>query len=227
MCYIVIVMLIRYLGHSSFKVRGSEGAVITDPYENKVVGLELPRMSAEVVTVSHDHEDHNAAERVQGTSNRKEPFVITKPGEYEASEISVIGVSSKHDDEDGSKRGDNIIFTFKLDGIWVAHLGDLGHKLSSRQINKIGAIDVLMLPVGGEYTIGPKMAMEVVKSLSPSIVIPMHYKVKGMNKQFDKLVTVDEFLEKASLNGVDRLDKLSIGSRNQLPEETEVIVMEM
>lgn len=219
-------MLIRYLGHSSFKVRGSEGAVITDPYDNKAVGLELPRMSAEVVTVSHDHDDHNAADRVQGTSDRKEPFVIDKPGEYEASGVSVIGVQSFHDDKEGSERGDNIIYVFKLDDIWVCHLGDLGHTLSNSQIKQIGQIDVLMVPVGGKYTVGPKKALKVIESLSPSLVIPMHYKQKGMNEQFDELVTVDEFLEKAALNGVERLDKISL-SKTNLPDEMEVIVMEM
>ena len=219
-------MLIRYLGHSSFKVRGSEGAVITDPYDNKAVGLELPIMSAEVVTVSHDHDDHNAADRVQGTSDRKEPFVIDKPGEYEASGVSVIGVQSFHDDKEGSERGDNIIYVFKLDDIWVCHLGDLGHTLSNSQIKQIGQIDVLMVPVGGKYTVGPKKALKVIESLSPSLVIPMHYKQKGMNEQFDELVTVDEFLEKAALNGVERLDKISL-SKTNLPDEMEVIVMEM
>lgn len=219
-------MLIRYLGHSSFKVRGSEGAVITDPYDNKAVGLELPRMSAEVVTVSHDHKDHNAADRVQGTSDRKEPFVIDKPGEYEASGVSVIGVQSFHDDKEGAERGENIIYVFKLDDIWVCHLGDLGHTLSNSQVKQIGQIDVLMVPVGGKYTIGPKKALKVIESLSPSLVIPMHYKQKGMNKQFDELVTVDEFLEKAALNGVERMDKISL-SKTNLPDEMEVIVMEM
>ncbi len=219
-------MLIRYLGHSSFKIRGSEGAVITDPYDNKAVGLELPRMSAEVVTVSHDHDDHNAADRVQGTSDRKEPFVIDKPGEYEASGVSVIGVQSFHDDKEGAERGNNIIYVFKLDDIWVCHLGDLGHTLSNSQIKQIGQIDVLMVPVGDKYTIGPKNALKVMESLSPSLVIPMHYKQKGMNEQFDELVTVDEFLEKAALNGVERLEKISLSETN-LPDEMEVIVMEM
>lgn len=219
-------MLIRYLGHSSFKIRGSEGAVITDPYDNKAVGLELPRMSAEVVTVSHDHGDHNAADRIQGTANRKEPFVVDRPGEYEASGIPVIGVASFHDDKEGAERGDNIIFVFKLDDIWVCHLGDLGHTLNNRQIKRIGPIDVLMVPVGGKYTIGPKEALQVMESLSPSIAIPMHYKQEGMAKQFDELVTVDEFLEKAALNGVERLEKISL-SKGNLPDEMEVMVMEM
>lgn len=200
--------------------------MITDPYDNKAVGLELPRMSAEVVTVSHDHGDHNAADRIQGTANRKEPFVVDRPGEYEASGIPVIGVASFHDDKEGAERGDNIIFVFKLDDIWVCHLGDLGHTLNNRQIKQIGPIDVLMVPVGGKYTIGPKEALQVMESLSPSIAIPMHYKQEGMAKQFDELVTVDEFLEKAALNGVERLEKISL-SKGNLPDEMEVMVMEM
>lgn len=225
-CDILIGMDIKYLGHSSFKIRGKSGSVVTDPFDSKMVGVDFPRVSAEIVTVSHNHEDHNQVSKVSGTSNRSEPFVIDRVGEYEASGIGVIGVKSWHDDEEGSKRGENIIYVIQIEGVIVAHLGDLGHVLSDKQVSTIGPVDVLLLPVGGTYTLGPGDAVKVIEQLSPSIVVPMHYRVKSSTESFKDLVTVDEFLEKADYGGVRREEKLSL-SKTSLPEETEIVVLEV
>lgn len=217
-------MDIKYLGQSCFKLRGKSGSVITDPFDSKMVGLSLPAVSAEIVTVSHQHEDHNQVDKVKGTAQRPEPLVLNQPGEYEANGISVIGVRSFHDDKKGSERGDNVMFVFQIDGIMIAHLGDLGHELSKNQVEELGPIDMLLLPVGGKFTIGPEMAKKTIATLNPSIVIPMHYKAPGMSSMFDELVTVDEFVEKAGFEQVTRTDKLKIEPA-KLPDDTEVVVL--
>jgi len=223
-CVILVDMDIKYLGHSSFKLKGKVGSVITDPFDPKMVGLDYLRVSAEMVTVSHNHGDHNQVSRVTGTTSRETPFVIDRRGEYEASGIGAIAIKSWHDDKEGSERGENLIFVFQIDGVVVAHLGDLGHTLSDKQIAKIGVVDVLLIPVGGEYTIGPSEAVKVIEQLSPAIVVPMHYKLPGMTVQFEKLASVDDFLEKSGFENARREDKLSLTKTN-LPEETEVVVL--
>lgn len=218
-------MEIKYLGHSSFRLKGKNGTVVTDPFDSKMVGLNYPSgVSAEIVTVSHQHGDHNQVDRVKGTANRAEPLVLDQPGEYEANGISVFGVSSWHDNEKGAKRGENVIFVFQIDGVTIAHLGDLGHELSKEKIEEIGPVDVVLIPVGGEFTIGPEEAKKVILELSPGIVVPMHYKAPGMTAEFDGLATVDQFLEKAGFEKVRREDKLKVDS-SSLPEDTEVVVL--
>ena len=219
-------MDIKYLGHSSFKLRGKDASLVTDPFDPKLVGLDYGKVSAEVITLSHDHADHNASSRVTGTTKREIPFVVDSPGEFEASGIGVIAISSFHDDKQGADRGKNLICVIQVDGLVVAHMGDLGHVLSDKQVSRIGPVDILFLPVGGSYTIGPVVAIKVIDQLSPSIVIPMHYKVEGMSSSFDGLVTVDEFLDKGGFENVRTEEKLSVSS-SSLPEETEVVVLKV
>lgn len=198
--------------------------LVTDPFDPAMVGLPYPKVSAEIVTLSHHHDDHSQSEKVTPTT-RTELFVVDRPGEYEVGGVGIIGIRSWHDDKDGADRGENVIFTIQMDGVIVCHLGDLGHKLTDKQIDAIGQIDVLLVPVGGEYTIGPSEAMEAISALSPSVVVPMHYKRAGMNASFDKLATVDEFLEKSAIGEAKRLDKLTL-TKATLPEEMEVFVLE-
>src|SRR3989344_2417944 len=141
-------MDITYLGHSSFKLRGKGSIVVTDPF-GPVVGLPFPKhTTADIVTVSHDHEDHNAADLVEGN-----PFVVRGPGEYEIKGVGVVGLGVFHDDAGGTKRGKNTIYRIELDGISIVHLGDLGHELSSAQVDSLDGVDILLVPVGGVYTI--------------------------------------------------------------------------
>ena len=219
-------MDITYLGHACFKLRSSGASVVTDPFDSSV-GLSLPKISADVVTVSHDHGDHNNVSAIQSTARREKPFIIDELGEYEVGGVSVFGVASYHDDEKGEKRGKNRIFSILLEGISVVHLGDLGHELSQKQLEEVNGVDVLLCPVGGVYTIDPGKAASIINAIEPSYVIPMHYKTdKHKQDVFGELATVDDFLKEMGVDNPERSDKLSV-SRSTIPEETKVVVLEV
>jgi len=217
-------MTITYHGHSCFKLRGKNGSAVTDPYDD-YIGFALPSLSADVVTVSHDHKDHNQASKISGTARRDNPFVIDQLGEYEVEGISVFGVKSFHDDQQGEERGKNSIFTISIDGVRVCHLGDLGHELTEEMVNEIGVIDVLMVPVSGQVVIDAKQAVNVARALEPGIVIPMHYRTDDHDKKFADWQTVDDFLKEFGVDDVKTVDKLKVES-DRLPEEMEVVVLE-
>jgi len=216
-------MDINYLGHSSFRLKGKGATVVTDPFD-KEVGLEWGSVTAEIVTVSHDHSDHNRVDRVKGTQAKAEPLVIDAPGEYEALGVSVFGISSFHDKEKGATRGNNTIFTIHIDDVVVAHLGDLGDTLTKKQVELINGVDVLLLPVGGIYTIDPAEAVKVAVQVEPAIVVPMHFRAKGMGEAFAKLASLDDFLKEAGADGARREKKLTI-SKASLPESQEIVVL--
>lgn len=217
-------MDITYLGHSAFKLKGKDATVITDPYDKKLVGFALPQVSADVVTISHEHEDHNAIKLVSGTSRRTEPYVIRAPGEYEIGGVGVFGWGSYHDTQHGAERGKNTIYSIIVDGVRVVHLGDLGDIIADDLVEGLGTVDVLLTPVGGVKTIGPKEAAAVVEKLSPSIVIPMHYKTPDHSAAFADLQEVGEFLKLMGVTDVQPQDKLKVTEDN-LPEETQTIVL--
>lgn len=215
-------MDITFLGHSAFKIRGKDAVVLTDPFDPKVVGLRYPKVEADIVTISHKHSDHNFLERVE-----KAKMVISGPGEYEISSVSIMGVASFHDDRKGELRGKNTIFVFEIDGLRIAHLGDLGHRLGDKILEDIGSVDILMIPVGGIYTIGSRIANEIVRDIEPTITIPMHYKVEGINEEiFGKLEKVDNFLSDIGLP-VEKIDKLSIKKVALSEEDKKVVVLEV
>ncbi|MBU2542979.1 MBL fold metallo-hydrolase [Patescibacteria group bacterium] len=216
-------MIITYHGHSSFKLKGKAGTVITDPFHH-YVGFEFSSVSADIVTVSHTHQDHSQVSSVSGTARRKNPFIIDTPGEYEVGGVSVFGVKTYHDENQGVERGPNTVFTILLDDMRVCHLGDLGHELTAEQVTKIGMVDILLCPVGGVFTIDPKTAVKVIKTLEPSIVIPMHFKTPSHDANvFGEMATVEEFLKEYGVE-VQAEEKLII-DRNRLPEETEAVVL--
>ncbi len=179
-------MKIRYLGHSSFLLTESTGtAVVCDPYGDEV-GFSMPEVAANAVTVSHHHYDHDNVKAVAGN-----PVVLDKEQGYELSGVVINAVRSFHDEVHGAKRGENVIFKFRMDGLDVCHLGDLGEECSTELIESILPVNVLLIPVGGTYTIDAAMAKEYVDRIMPDVVIPMHYRVKGCNLDIDR---VDEFL---------------------------------
>lgn len=166
-------MTITYLAHASFLLTSrARTKVWIDPY-NETVGYEVPSMSADIVTTSHGHGDHNYTEAVVG-----EYMLIDAPGDYQAGEFLIRGIASFHDDDNGSQRGPNTMFVYQDDGRTIAHLGDLGHMLSAEQVGALGQVDVLILPVGGFYTIDAEVAAKVVQAIGPQVVIPMHYKTE-------------------------------------------------
>lgn len=215
-------MEITYLGHSSFKIKTKTAVVVTDPFDPDMVGLKFPPVDADIATVSHDHKDHNNVSKVNGA--RK---VLTGPGEYEIMGVSILGFPSFHDAEKGEKRGKNTIYVFEAEGLRLAHLGDLGHVLDDSIIDQIGAIDVLFVPVGGEWTLNAKEATEVVGKIDPYFVIPMHYQVAGLNPEtFAGLSPAESFLKESGL-AVENLPKFLI-KREDIGEDqsAKVVVLE-
>lgn len=213
-------MDITYLGHSSFRIKGKSVSWVTDPYDSGMVGLKFPTVEAQIVTVSHNHDDHNKAGIVGG-----EPYIVSGPGEYEIQGVSIFGIPTFHDDKQGAERGPNTVYVINLDGIILCHLGDLGHKLSGETVGEIGSIDILFVPVGGFYTIDASRASEVVSNLEPKIVIPMHYKTEGLAEGLgDKLAPVDDFVKEIGMVPV-KTNKFVI-TQDTLPEETQLVVLE-
>lgn len=215
-------MEIRYIGHSSFILKNKQAAVVTDPFDSENVGLKFPKsIEADIVTVSHDHFDHNAVSRVTGN-----PFVISKPGEYEVKTIGVTGFPSYHDSAAGAERGKNTIFRYEMDNLNICHLGDLGHVLTDAEVERLDGIDVLMIPVGGFYTISPEEASKIIAEIEPSLVLPMHYGRDDLNqKQFGSLKSLADFLKVCEITDINRVSKLTL-TRDKLPEQIQVVIFE-
>lgn len=191
-----------------------------DPFDPIQLDLKLPKLEADVLLLSHDHFDHNYKKGVSGYE-----LVIDGPGEYEVNGVCVQGIETFHDDKQGAQRGKNTIYLIEVDGFNVLHLGDLGHELSKETLERISEVDVLLIPVGGNFTIDAKTASKVISSLEPGIVIPMHYKLDGKpNLPID---TLDKFLDEMGIKGeVKKEDKLKLTSKAELSEETSVIVLQ-
>ncbi len=214
-------MKIAWYGQSCFKLlvktnNGDKITVIIDPF-SKDIGLTPPRGNADIVIVSHDHYDHNNVKSISG-----EPFIIDSPGEYDVKKIFIRGIYSHHDAFKGEKQGMNTISVIEAEDLKVCHLGDLGQvELADSQLEKIGDIDILMIPVGGEYTINGSEAVKIINQIEPSLVIPMHYKVQGLNI---KLNPVEKFLEEV---GVDKqvVEELNVQKKDLIEEEMKVVVM--
>lgn len=222
---IMNVMEISYLGHACFKIKTKSGVVVMDPYGAKT-GLKLPSVSADIVTVSHSHDDHNNVEGVVGTVRRKEPFAITDSGEYEVEGISIFGYQTSHDQKNGEERGENVIFVVQTEDLRVLHLGDLGHELTEKLLDELNGIDVLMVPVGGVYTIDPETAVKVIEAIEPTFVLPMHYQTPSHNKEtFKDMADVAKF---TALYGHNTRTVKSLNiTKLSLPQDvTEVIVFE-
>lgn len=209
-------MDITWYGQSCFRLKDRNISVVTDPY-GKVSGLKLPRLAADIVTVSHGHQDHNNVEAVRG-----QPFVIDSPGEYEVGGLFVTGIGMWHDAQSGAERGRNTIFIYHFDDATVCHLGDLGHVPTQTQVEEMGDVDVLLVPVGGKFTIDARQAVEVISLIEPSVVIPMHYALPGMETPLEG---VDAFLKEMGVREPERLDSYSVTGK-RLPEETQVVVLE-
>jgi L-ascorbate metabolism protein UlaG (beta-lactamase superfamily) len=210
-------MKIKWLGHAAFLITTDSGTrIITDPYETSDA-LKYGEIveSADIVTISHEHGDHSNVAAVQGS-----PQVIRET--TRAKGIDFRGISTYHDENAGSKRGKNTIFCFEVDGVNVCHLGDLGHLLSDKQAAEMGKIDVLLIPVGGFYTIDAKAASQLCDQLKPGGVIPMHYK---NDKCTFPIASVDEFLR--GKKNVAKMDASEVELKaGELPASTQIMVLQ-
>ena len=183
----------------------SDKTLVTDPHP-PILG-KLPKdLTADVVTVSHNHMDHNFIKGVGG-----DPEIIDKVGDFETGDFQIKSIKTFHDGENGKKRGENIVFVISIDDLKICHLGDLGHILNNEQIKEIGKIDILMIPVGGFFTIDADIAVKVIKQLKPMVVLPMHYKVKGLIPL--PIAGVDKFIKALSWK-VKEVSGLEINSKN-------------
>ncbi len=211
-------MKIEYLGHSCFKLTESTGtSIVCDPYSNEI-GYAMRKVSADAVTVSHGHYDHNAVQNVDGA-----PLLIDGGQNNGLAGVEINSIKSFHDTSRGKKRGENTIFKFRMDGIDVCHLGDLGEKCSSDLIETLLPVDVLLIPVGGTYTIDAEMAKEYVDRIMPDIVIPMHYRTRDCKLDIDR---VEEFTGLFDGDSVEESEKCGIElSRKDLTGETRIIVL--
>jgi L-ascorbate metabolism protein UlaG (beta-lactamase superfamily) len=209
-------MEITYLGHSCFKLKNKEGmTIVMDPFHSEEVGMPLAKDVADIVTVSHGHGDHNAVEMITGPVTRKSTFVIDKEGEYEIGGVEITASRMYHDKVEGAERGKNLIIGIRMDGVNLLHLGDLGHKLTEAQIEKIGSVDVLMISVGINTALDNNEVMEVANDIQSSYVIPMHF-----NK-----ASLAEFLEKNKFPMAgEPVHKVKV-DEGSLPDDTQVLIM--
>lgn len=216
-------MKISWYGHSCFKllVKSNNGDKITiaiDPFD-KETGLTPPRGAADIVLVTHNHHDHNNIQTISG-----QPFVIDSPGEYDIKGVFIKGVYSFHDNSKGGERGINTIYVIEAEDMKICHMGDFGEsELSSNQLEKIGEIDILMIPVGGIYTINGSEAVKIINQIEPSIVIPMHYKIPNLNI---KLNPVDKFLEEIG-GEKEIVEELLVQKKELIEEKMRIVVMKI
>ena len=208
-------MEITWYGHSWFRLRGREGTVITDPF-GKDSGYEWSRPRADIVTISHEHENHNQWERVAG-----DPKVVHGPGEYEINNIFVTGIGSFHDNKKGADRGRNTIYLVEFEDLRICHLGDLGHVPNESQAEALSGLDVLLVPTGGVSALNGGQAAEVVSMLEPRVVIPMHFHTKNFKGKLDGL---EKFLKEMGLKSLEEQETLKI-TRSSDDAETKVVLL--
>jgi L-ascorbate metabolism protein UlaG (beta-lactamase superfamily) len=212
-------MIITWLGQSCFKLQTQNATVLIDPY-TKEIGIRLPKVTADFVLVTHDHYDHNNVADVSGS-----PYVASTPGEYEVRGVFAHGISAFHDATEGKDRGAITMYRIEAEGMTLAHLGDLGQpKLTDEQFEQLNGVDILFIPVGGIYTIDAKAAVDIITQLEPRVVIPMHYKIPGLNPKLG-LDGVEKFIKQMGLTTNGREDKLKIVKKDLPQEETKVILL--
>lgn len=210
-------------GHSCFELQGKTVTVVTDPF--KGIGIPEPKAAADIVLVSHGHRDHNNVKPVLAKDGE---VLESFTGNKEVKGLTIKGVETFQDNSNGSRRGKNTVYTFGLDGVQFCHLGDLGHDLTSSTVEEIGKLDVLFVPVGGFFTIGPETATTVCEKLNPKIIIPMHYRMPGLRARimFGFLKTVDDFSKGKS--NIERIQGPSINvDADTLPNETKIIILSL
>jgi L-ascorbate metabolism protein UlaG (beta-lactamase superfamily) len=215
-------MQITWRGQACFLIQAQKPTkeqlrIVIDPYEDSL-GLRLPAMEADLVLVTHSHFDHNNAKGVKGA-----PFIISHPGEYEVQGVFINGISSFHDEQEGKERGFNTIYTIYEEGLKLCHLGDLGQKeLTASQLEAIGDVDILFVPVGGVYTVEGKEAAGIVKQIQPKIAIPMHYAIPKIKP---KLQGPQDFLKAMGVAPKDPEQKLTLKARDIAGEREDIEVV--
>jgi len=210
------------LGHSSFRIKGKNVTVVIDPFDPSAVGFPFPKhTAADIVTVSHKHQDHNAISQIEGS-----PYIVDGPGEYEIKGVGIIGIPLFHDDKKGALRGSITAYHIEIDGINIVHLGDIGAPLTNDEIERLDGVDILFVPVGGSVTLDQNQIVSVISEIGPMIVIPMHYKTPRHDaKAFGDLAPVTTFLKSMGKEEIQPIPKLSI-TKDKMPTEMQIVVLE-
>ncbi len=209
------MLQIRWHGHSCFEIT-DDVTLVTDPHDGKSIGISPPDVTGDIILLSHDHYDHNSVKSVVN-----EKSIVVKDGTAKTvSGVQIRGIGSFHDEYDGRKRGSNLIYLFSMDDIAFCHLGDLGHMLDEDAVQQIGDVDILFIPVGGNYTIDSANAWDVIDSIKPRVVVPMHYKFGGLSLPISE---VDSFLLKSSIRILHVGNEMDI-EREDLPDDLEIWV---
>lgn len=208
-------MDLTWLGHACFRLRGRDVTVVTDPPDPRS-GHAIPKTAAEVVTMSHEHPGHGSLRSIGG-----DPVVLRSPGEYEVRETLITGLASFHDEQQGQLRGRNTVFVVRLDGVAVCHLGDLGHAIDAADLDALGDVDVLLVPISGaDVNLTAAKAADVVHQFEPKVVVPMSFEPDGKTSDVYR-----RFLQEMGVKDVTPLPKLSL-TRSNLPAELQVVVLE-
>jgi L-ascorbate metabolism protein UlaG (beta-lactamase superfamily) len=213
---VALPMDMTWLGHACFRMRGREGIVLTDPPDPKS-GHAIPRTEAGLVTMSHEHAGHASLRSVAG-----EPVVLRGPGEYEVHDMLVTGIGSFHDDEKGAERGRNTVFAIRLDDLVICHLGDLGHALPAADLEKLGDIDIALVPISGpDVNLSAARAAEIVHQLEPKVVVPMSFDPDDKKKD----TPYARLLHELGVKELEFVSKLSV-TRSSLPENLQVVALD-
>ena len=215
-------MKIKWYGHAAFLITSDQGVkIITDPYESGAYGGQLAygkiKDQSDIALTSHDHADHNDTKSLPGS-----PQIVKSSGSKTVKGISFKGIPTYHDSSKGSERGTNTIFTFSVDGIQVCHLGDLGHILSEKELAEIGPVDILLIPVGGYFTIDSKEATRVAEQLKAKVLIPMHFKTE---KCGFPIAPVEDFLKGKPNSRRPGTSEVAF-DKTTLPHQMEVVALE-
>jgi len=212
-------MEIKYIGHSSFFIKTKDAKVVTDPFDAKMVGMKFGKTDADIVTVSHAHRDHNATENIGGS-----PLILDWPGQFERLGVRIGGFATYHDKKKGEERGTDIMYKIEGDGVSVLHCGDLGLVPDDAFLEEIGDVDILLVPVGGHYTIDGEEALGLIKKVDPSVVIPMHYRPEKPTPDFEQLAPLSDFVSKIGAEQVVPMDKF-VAKREEFGEELKVVLL--
>jgi len=215
-------MQIIWYGQSCFEIittpaKNSQVRIVIDPFSEEI-GLKAPKLEADILLVTHNHHDHNNVKAVSGS-----PFLISGPGEYEIRNIFIQGIASWHDNSRGQERGENTIYIIETEDLKLCHLADLGQKeLFEEQLEKIGEVDILMIPIGGTYTISAREALKIMSQIEPKITIPMHYQVPKLKLKLDG---IDKFLKSLGIKSIAPLPKLTVKKKDIPAEEAKIVVL--
>lgn len=218
-------MNIYWYGQSFFKIESDKNVLVADPFDQSL-GLKVPRLTADVVILTDKNNEHNNVKAIKGPEGA-EPFLIDSPGEYEVNNIFVQGILIKPEDKkkENGEREDTIIYRIDLEGISLVHLGNLNQILTEEQAEKLESIDILMIPVGGVYSLNAKQAAELISQLEPRIVIPMQYEIPGL-KLKNKITGLDAFCKEIGVCPKEKTNKFKIAKKDLPQEDLQVAILE-